>query len=424
MSSRNTRALLAGGAVFLVTAASWGAYAAVSDDSPPPANASPTAPETRAEGEEKAVIKLPDGRKVEVRYLSEKGLGERHYDPETEKWSATRLIYKTKSEACQGIELAASGGTVAAIADFGYFCSDGEPPEESVAAIGTGTLSTWAKDVQDGFDGWEKVKIAEGGENALFLQYTDERVTTLGWSKEKGFGETSEKPRPPKQLSKKFFGSWKSADGTQRVAVQKRGNHGVATFYSRQGPRCVTRVGLFTTSKNEAEFRGVFREEGERSTSCPAHDTWDFMKLNKAGTSLSFMISEHTFTKVEPNEEERQLPSPPPPVFSVDRDWLGDWQREDGSTAVTIAEPKADDPVATFTNQSGEHCVARVLLYSDSAESLRKVASKPVEVIEGKPVGDCPPKDVGFTLSAGGRTFTQKVEGEADQVYVRQDAVN
>jgi hypothetical protein len=368
------------------------------------------------------VIKLPDGRKVEIRYVDKKGLGERHYSPKTKKWSETNLIYKTKSDTCQGIELAATDGTVAAIANFGQYCYDGEPPEESIAAVGTGGFTKWDINRQDSFDGWDKANVAKGGEHASFVRYTEEIVETLRWSKKDGYSGPTEEPRPPKKLSENFFGSWKAKDGSQRVAVQKRENGGVATFFSQNGERCVTRVGLFPNSKNVGEFTTVFREEGDRSKSCPAYSQFEFMKLNKAGTILSFQTAELTFTRAKPNQEEQELPNPPGPVFSVDKDWLGDWELEDGSQRVIIKEPKPEEPIATFTNQGGEHCVARAELYTDHVERLSHVASRPPEVIEGKPAANCPPKGVDFTLSADGKSFTQKVEGEPDLTYVRSTA--
>ena len=418
MRSRTAGALTAGGVAAILAGAGWAAYALTGSGSASEDAASKGAG-TRAEGTERAVIKLPDGRKVEIRYIAEKGLGERHYSPGTGKWSGTKLIYKTKSDACQGIELAANDGTVAAIADFGTYCYDGEPPEESIAAVGTGEFTKWDTDRQDDFDGWDKANVSKGGEQAAFTQYTTETIETLRWSKNDGYSGPVEKPRPPKKLSEDFFGSWKSKDGSQRVAVQKRGNGGVATFFSQKGERCVTRVDLYPNETDVGEFAAVFREEGKRSKSCPAYDDSEFMTLNKAGTALHFQTARLTFTKTEPDKEERELPKHPGPVFTVDKDWLGDWQLKDGSQRVTIAEPKPDEPVATFTSQGGERCVARANVYAVHADQMFNVASEPPEVIEGKPTAGCPPKGVEFTLSANGKSFVQKPESGPEVTYIR-----
>ncbi|MFF1449979.1 hypothetical protein ACFVYF_17835 [Streptomyces sp. NPDC058274] len=418
MYSRTAAALTAGGLAAVLAGAGWGAYA-LTDDGSTSQGAAASSAGTRAEGQGKAVITLPGGRKVEVRYVDGKGLGERHYDPRTKKWSKTQLIYTTKSDACQGIELAAADGTVAAIADFGPYCDDGEPPQESIAAVGTGRFTAWETNLQKSFDGWDTANVAKGGASASFVQTSEETIETLRWSKKGGFSGPTEEPRPAKKLSEKFFGSWKSEDGSQRVAVQKLGNGGVATFFTQSGERCVTRVGLYPYSETVGEFTTGYREEGDRTKNCPAYPDSDFMKLNKAGTALSFESAPGTFTKAEPNQEEQKLPSPPGPVFSVDKDWLGDWQLADGSRRVTIAEPKAEEPIATFTNTSGPRCVARAELYVLTVDQLSNIASRPPEVIEGAPAAGCPPQSVDFTLSADGRSFVQKVEGEPDVTYVR-----
>ena len=129
--------------------------------------AAPAQDRTRAEGRYKAVIELPDGRKVEIRFVKRKGLGERHFDPQAKKWSRTNLIHRTESDPCQDIRLSAHGGTVAATADFGLFCYDGEPPQKSIAAVGTGEFTQWATNRHDRSDGWEQMRVAKAGEFTL-----------------------------------------------------------------------------------------------------------------------------------------------------------------------------------------------------------------------------------------------------------------
>ncbi|MET7638676.1 hypothetical protein [Streptomyces sp. NPDC005438] len=428
MQGRNRRVTAAVGAALLVPAVAWGAYSFSGDGtdhgSPAPPSTSASTPkdsattQLRAEGRQLVTLRLPGGRRVEMRHVNGRGLQERHYDPDTGKWSQATLLYRTRTEACPDITLTASHGTVAAIADFGRFCDDGEPPEESVAAIGTGDLSHWTKHLKKRFDGWTKVKITGEGARARFRQYGDQQVTTLEWSRSGGFGTPTESRRV-KQLDERYFGSWKSRDGSQRVAVQRRGHHGVATFFRQKGPRCVVRVGLFTQASREGEFRGVYRQAGERSRSCPFQDFWDRMKLNKAGTRLSFDALPLTFTRVEPNEEERKLPTPPPAVFSLDRDWLGTWRLRDGDERLTVKESTPDSPFAVLTRTGGQRCVARVPLYARNSATTDKVASKPVRVVEGKASEECRPKDVTLTLARDGKSLTRSTPGQPRKVYLR-----
>lgn len=106
---------------------------------------------------------LPDGRKIRLWY-SESGdrLLEQHYSPDEDAWTTPQVVVRsTEPHPCQGIDIVEEDGVVAVIADFGIWCYDGEPPEQSVAAVTTGDLTEWAVDVTDGFDGWSRVTVAE-----------------------------------------------------------------------------------------------------------------------------------------------------------------------------------------------------------------------------------------------------------------------
>jgi hypothetical protein len=129
-----------------------------------------------------AVLKLDDGRRVAMHYLSGKGLVEQHYSPRAKAWTEPKVIYRTKTDACQGIELRAKNGTVAAIADFGSYCYDGEPPTESIAAVGVNSLTEWSINVTKNFDGWERASVSDDGQQVVFG-----RGTTLRWSRADGF---------------------------------------------------------------------------------------------------------------------------------------------------------------------------------------------------------------------------------------------
>ncbi|MFD4560885.1 hypothetical protein ACFWP5_42325 [Streptomyces sp. NPDC058469] len=129
-----------------------------------------------------AEVKLDDGRRVALHYLRGKGLVEQHYSPRAKAWTEPKVIYRTKTDACQGIELRTKNGTVAAIADFGSYCYDGEPPTESIAAVGTGSLAEWSVNVTKDFDGWERASVSDDGQQVVFG-----RDTTLRWSRADGF---------------------------------------------------------------------------------------------------------------------------------------------------------------------------------------------------------------------------------------------
>lgn len=130
-----------------------------------------------------AQVKLTDGRRVAMHYMKAKGLFVQDYSPTAKGWSKPAVVYKTKTEACQGITLKAKDGTVAAFADFGVYCADGEPPTESVAAVAVGPLTKWATHLTKNFDGWEKIVVATGGKKVTFSGGGE----TLRWMKGTGF---------------------------------------------------------------------------------------------------------------------------------------------------------------------------------------------------------------------------------------------
>ncbi|MEV6758019.1 hypothetical protein [Streptomyces sp. NPDC051214] len=130
-----------------------------------------------------AQVKLADGRRVAMHYMKGKGLFVQDYSPKAKGWSKSAVVYKTETDACQGITLKAKDGTVAAFGDFGVYCADGEPPTESVAAVATGPLTKWATHLTKDFDGWEKIAVATGGKKVTFSGGGE----TLVWTKAGGF---------------------------------------------------------------------------------------------------------------------------------------------------------------------------------------------------------------------------------------------
>ncbi|MGP3986943.1 hypothetical protein [Streptomyces sp. 3N207] len=126
-------------------------------------------------------ITLDDGRRVSLRY-GEKGLVERHQKAKGGSWSEPRLLYRTKENDCQSVTLATHRGTVAAIADYGYGCPAGSPPDYSIAAVATADdLGDWDVEVTEHFDGWEHVRFSFTGNHVRFEYPTLEGTATLDW---------------------------------------------------------------------------------------------------------------------------------------------------------------------------------------------------------------------------------------------------
>ncbi|MFJ8057936.1 hypothetical protein [Streptomyces sp. NPDC096142] len=160
----------------------------------PSASASPNIPAYTAELEKSdlpwsgspspydAMATHDEGRRVALHYRRGTGLVEQHYSPRAKAWTRPKVIHRTTTDACQGIHLRTSNGTVAATADFGSYCYDGEPPTESLAVVGTGSLAAWSVNVTKNFDGWERAAVSADGRRVVFG-----RGATLRWSSAHGF---------------------------------------------------------------------------------------------------------------------------------------------------------------------------------------------------------------------------------------------
>ncbi|MFJ2264085.1 hypothetical protein ACIOKD_38370 [Streptomyces sp. NPDC087844] len=133
-----------------------------------------------------------DGGRVGMYYAAGRGLMEQHQDTAGGPWSRPRLVYATEGDACQSITLKAFRDTVTAIANWGVYCADGEPPTESVAAVGTRNLATWDTRATEDFDGWEKAATVAGTDDLLFTRSSTEWLTRLRWSPTGGFGEVED----------------------------------------------------------------------------------------------------------------------------------------------------------------------------------------------------------------------------------------
>ncbi|MEU6032283.1 hypothetical protein ABZ825_35730 [Streptomyces tauricus] len=132
------------------------------------------------------------GGRVGMYYAAGRGLMEQHQETAGGPCSRPRLVYATEGDACQSITLKAFRGTVTAIANWGVYCADGEPPTESVAAVGTRGLSAWDTKATEDFDGWEKAAPVAGTGDLLFTNSSTEWLTRLRWSPAGGFGEVED----------------------------------------------------------------------------------------------------------------------------------------------------------------------------------------------------------------------------------------
>ncbi|MFD6290331.1 hypothetical protein [Streptomyces sp. NPDC060205] len=133
-----------------------------------------------------------DGGRLGMYYTAGRGLMEQHQDTAGGPWSRPRLVYATEGDACRSITLKVFRDTVAAMANWGVYCADGEPPTESVAAVGTRSLATWDTRATEDFDGWEKAAPVAGTEDLLFTRSSTEWLTRLRWSPTGGFGEVQD----------------------------------------------------------------------------------------------------------------------------------------------------------------------------------------------------------------------------------------
>ncbi|MET7441265.1 hypothetical protein ACWERY_37585 [Streptomyces sp. NPDC004082] len=157
------------------------------------AGAATTAPPAHARFEEE--VTLDDGSRVGLSYAAGRGLVEQHRRPGARAWSAPHLVHRTTSDPCGSMTVTPFGTTVAVIANWGPYCADGEPPTESVAAVGTDGPSRWDTKVTEDFDGWEKVSVVRGSQGLRFERMSSEWTTLLRWNRDEGFAEVDETRR-------------------------------------------------------------------------------------------------------------------------------------------------------------------------------------------------------------------------------------
>lgn len=255
-----------------------------------------------SESEDHTVIELKDKRRVSLQYVQKKGLVERHKAAGGGEWSAPRTIHGTKTASCQGIDARAHGSTVAVTADWGQYCSDGEPPMESVAAVGAGDLAEWDTDLTEGFDGWPPGKIYDGGNEVRFVARMSDGTKTLPWRKTTGFGEASDVYEP---IPEQFVGSWQAEDGSHRVTFEQRaeGKRPSLTVETLKGEKCVGSGPVTEKSADSVELRDFKVEEGKETKNCPPELYETFFDAPTAGGPMRLM----------------ELGKPPKPLLTYER---------------------------------------------------------------------------------------------------------
>jgi hypothetical protein len=255
-----------------------------------------------SESEDHMVIELKDRRRVSLEYVRKKGLVERHRPAEGGGWSAPKTVHETETEPCQGIDARAHGGTVTVTADWGLYCSDGEPPQESVAAVGVGSLAEWDTDLTEGFDGWPPAKIYDGGDEVRFVDKRWDGTTTLTWKKGSGFGDPSDVYKP---IPKRFTGSWRAEDGTHRLTFVQAGpgRRPSLTIETLKGERCVGSGAVTRKSADSVELRDFKVKEGAETENCPPELYETFFNAESADGTMRLM----------------ELGKPPKPLVTYER---------------------------------------------------------------------------------------------------------
>ncbi|WP_328540269.1 hypothetical protein [Streptomyces sp. NBC_00344] len=153
------------------------------------------APTPHPHGRFDAEIALDNGGRAGMYYAAGRGLMEQHLDAGATRWSSPHLVHRTGADPCLSVTLKRFRGVVAAIANWGPYCADGEPPTESIAAVGSMGLSKWDTEVTKDFDGWEKVTASDGQRELTFTNASTESVTRLRWNRAVGFSDVEEIPR-------------------------------------------------------------------------------------------------------------------------------------------------------------------------------------------------------------------------------------
>lgn len=221
--------------------------------------------------EDHTVLELSDGRQVSLRF-TRRGLEAQHRDASDDAWSVRKTVYETGTRPCGGIRAKAYRDTVWLAAGFGAYCRDGEEPQEVIAAVATGDLSSWTTDPTKNTTVWPKARIRDGGARVDFVAPSWVRTATLTWRKGSGFAKVAMKYKP---IHPWFVGRWRATDGSQQLTIHQvgPGRWARAVIESRTGPRCKGSAIVTGIDQHDLSMSNFKLDQGTRTVNCPPKET-------------------------------------------------------------------------------------------------------------------------------------------------------
>ncbi|WP_158708996.1 hypothetical protein [Streptomyces sp. NRRL S-920] len=241
------------------------------------------------------VLELSDGRQVSLRF-TRRGLEAQHRHTSDDAWSARKTVYETGTKPCDGIRAKAYRDTVWLAAGFGQHCTDGEEPQEVIAAVATGDLSSWTTDPTKNTLVWPKVRIRDGGARVDFVHSSMLETTTLTWRKGSGFAEAATKYKP---IHPWFVGRWRATDGSQQLTIHqvKPGRRARVVIETRTGPRCKGSATVTGIDQHDLSMSNFKLEQGTRAINCPPEELkYDFDVKSSDGPLRLRKIGNHPKT--------------------------------------------------------------------------------------------------------------------------------
>ncbi|MEV2256519.1 hypothetical protein AB0I94_39290 [Streptomyces sp. NPDC050147] len=241
------------------------------------------------------VLELSDGRQVSLRF-TRRGLEAQHRDASDDAWSARTKVYETGTKPCGGIRAKAYRDTVWLAAGFGVYCRDGEEPQEVIAAVVTGDLSSWTTDPAKNYLVWPKVRIRDGGARVDFVDRSMLQTTTLTWRKGSGFAEVATEYKP---IHPWFVGRWRASDGSQQLTFHQvePGRRARVVIESRTGPRCKGSATVSGIDQHGLSMSNFKLDQGTRTVNCPPEELkYDFDVKSSDGPLRLRTIGNHPMT--------------------------------------------------------------------------------------------------------------------------------
>ncbi|WP_309029991.1 hypothetical protein [Streptomyces alfalfae] len=241
------------------------------------------------------VLELSDGRQVSLRF-TRRGLEAQHRHASDEAWSARKTVYETGAEPCQGIRAKAYRDTVWLAAGFGKYCRDGEEPQEVIAAVATGDLSSWTTDPTKNNMVWPKARIRDGGARVDFVDRSFWGTTTLTWRNGSGFAKAATEYKP---IHPWFVGRWRATDGSQQLSIHQvePGRWARVVIETRTGPRCKGSAIVTGSNQHDLSMSNFKLEQGTRTVNCPLDELkYDFDVKSSDGPLRLRKIGNHPKT--------------------------------------------------------------------------------------------------------------------------------